>query len=77
MYSASRREREQANGAREQWNKMMRENKGAEGTEKYELVPAVQDFCKTVDGFIYVVDASSDEPAGIVYIIILELILKC
>ncbi|KAL4236608.1 common myeloid progenitor cell proliferation [Mactra antiquata] len=63
MYSASKKERERSNGNRDEWNKLMRENKDAPENEKYELVPAVQDFCKTVDGFVYVVDSSVDSPA--------------
>ncbi|XP_053390204.1 F-box only protein 4-like [Mercenaria mercenaria] len=62
MYSASKREREQTNRDRNQGNRFMRLRKNAEGVENYELVPAVQDFCRTVDGFVYVVDATPSSP---------------
>lgn len=58
MYSTSKREREQVGGSRNDRHKLMRLKKSQEGEEKYELVPAVQEFCRTVDGFIFVVDAS-------------------
>ncbi|XP_060582950.1 F-box only protein 4-like [Ruditapes philippinarum] len=63
MYSASKREREQANRDRNHGNKFMRVKKNTEGEESYELLPNVQDFCRTVDGFIYVVDSSPSCPA--------------
>lgn len=63
MYSASKKEREAANRVRDQSHKWMQESKSENGESKYEVLPAVQDFCKTVDGFIYVVDASSDTPS--------------
>lgn len=62
MYSASKREREQASGDRNERNKLMRPNRSSDTNDKYELVPAVQDFCRTVDGFIYVVDATPSCP---------------
>ena len=64
MYSASKREREQANRDRNHGNRFMRVKKNKEGEESYELLPNVQDFCRTVDGFIYVVDSTPDCPAG-------------
>lgn len=64
MYSASKKEREQGNRDRNERNKMMRLNKDNEAEDKYELVPAVQDFCRTVDGFIYVADATPSSPEG-------------
>lgn len=63
LYSASRREREQvADQNRMQRNKLVKESKNSESGEKYELVPAVRDLCQTLDGFVYVVDASRDFP---------------
>ena len=62
MYSATQRDRESSNRDRDHTNRLMKENKGSTDINKFELVPAVQDFCKTVDGFIYVVDASADFP---------------
>ncbi|XP_052777320.1 F-box only protein 4-like [Mya arenaria] len=63
MYSASKKEREQSNRDRSHKHRMMRERRDSDGNERFELVPAVQDFCKTVDGFIYVVDATEEAPA--------------
>ena len=65
LYSASKREREQrVDQDRMQRNKLVKENKNSESGEKYELVPAVRDLCQTLDGFVYVVDASKDSPSG-------------
>ena len=65
LYSASRREREQrADQDRMQRNKLVKESKDADSTEKYELVPAVRDLCQTLDGFVYVIDASRDSPSS-------------
>ena len=65
LYSASRREREQqADQDRMQRNKLVKESKDSDSGEKYELVPAVRDLCQTLDGFVYVVDASKDSPSG-------------
>ena len=65
LYSASRREREQRTDQdRMQRNKLVKESKDADSGEKYELVPAVRDLCQTLDGFVYVVDASRDSPSS-------------
>lgn len=63
MYSSSKKDREATNRNRDQGHRWLKESKGEEENNKYELLPAVQDFCKTVDGFIYVVSASTDSPA--------------
>ena len=62
LYSASKKEREQTNRDRSQNHRMLRERQDEEGS--FELVQAVQDFCKTVDGFVYVVDSTASAPAG-------------
>ena len=65
LYSASRREREKRTDQdRMQRNKLVKESAESESGEKYELVPAVRDLCQTLDGFVYVVDASKDSPSG-------------
>ena len=65
LYSTTKKEREQAgNQNRIQRSKLIKENQNKDAEEKYELVPAVRDLCRTLDGFVYVVDASADFPAG-------------
>ena len=65
LYSAAKRERElNANLDRMMRNKLVQANEDEDSKEKYELVPSVRDLCKTLDGFVYVVDASSQSPAG-------------
>ncbi|XP_052255798.1 F-box only protein 4-like isoform X1 [Dreissena polymorpha] len=61
LYSNTEKEREKVYNVRQ--HKMMRVKEDASGNDKYEMMPAVQDFCETVDGFIYVVDASAECPA--------------
>ena len=66
LYSASKSEREQhADRDRMQRNKLVKENQDKDSEEKYELVPAVRDLCRTLDGFVYVVNASAESPAGL------------
>ncbi|WAR23598.1 FBX4-like protein [Mya arenaria] len=47
MYSASKKEREQSNRDRSHKHRMMRERRDSDGNERFELVPAVQDFLET------------------------------
>lgn len=62
MYSAAKKEREASNRDRNHSHRWMKVNKDEANGNKHELLPAVQDFCKTVDGFIYVADATADFP---------------
>ena len=64
LYSSSKKDRENVNRDRNKHNRLIRESREPEGLVKYDLVPAVQDFCQVLDGFVYVVDASQDQPAG-------------
>lgn len=64
LYSASREERErQSHQNRMSRNRMVHQqphHEGEEGTETtYELLPALQQLCHTLNAFIFVVDASS------------------
>lgn len=64
LYSASQNVREKQGRDRNHGNQLIHEFKNTDSkTEKYELLAAVQDFCRTVDGFVYVVDASKDSSA--------------
>lgn len=63
LYSATRKEREQENFNRAQQNHLLKAQQDQDGSTEFELNPAVRDFCQTLDGFIYVVDASADAPA--------------
>jgi hypothetical protein len=40
-------------------NNLIQVKKDEEGEETVELKPAVRDFCRTVDAFVYVVDSTS------------------
>ncbi|XP_076463066.1 F-box only protein 4-like [Babylonia areolata] len=62
LYSASRREREnQPQENRMSWNRMLNQQhqqESGEGEVTYELQPALQQLCHTLNAFIFVVDAS-------------------
>lgn len=59
LYSASKQQRTQKSWNRMTGNNLIQVNKDAEGEDSVELKPAVRDFCRTVDAFVYVVDATS------------------
>ncbi|KAK3592045.1 hypothetical protein CHS0354_019300 [Potamilus streckersoni] len=61
LYSATKKEREGSRHDRMQHNKLVRHNaQEEEGKEKYNLLPAIRDLCRTLDGFVFVVDASQE-----------------
>lgn len=57
LYSASKKDRLERRN-RLQNNSLLEVRTANDGAETLELTPAVRDFCRTVDAFIYVVDAS-------------------
>ncbi|OWF40842.1 F-box only protein 4-like [Mizuhopecten yessoensis] len=59
LYSASKSVRQQPGWDRIQGNNLLQVSKQDVGQEGVELKPAVKDFCRTVDAFIYVVDSTS------------------
>lgn len=60
LYSASKQQRSQKSWNRVTGNNLIQVKKeGEEGEEIVELKPAVRDFCRTVDAFVYVVDSTS------------------
>ena len=67
LYTSNKKQRENIpQGERLRYNMMMQENveagDQAEQEPQYELKQAVKDLCRTLDGFIYVVDASTENP---------------
>jgi len=64
LYSASKQEREnRGDQNRLNQNKMLQGmgSMGADGKPEYELTPQLKDFCKTLDAFICVIDASETQ----------------
>ena len=59
LYSASKQQRSQKSWNRVTGNNLIQVKKDEEGEETVELKPAVRDFCRTVDAFVYVVDSTS------------------
>lgn len=67
LYSASKHEREnQHQQNRLARNRMLSQQQGAEASDAvtYELQPALQQLCHTLDAFVFVVDASESLEAG-------------
>jgi hypothetical protein len=72
LYTASRQERENQNRAQQQnrlsRNRMMNQQRNVEGDVDtgpvYELQPALQQLCHTLNAFIFVVDATSTKETG-------------
>lgn len=63
LYSASKKVRLERRN-RLQNNSLLEVRTDQDGVETVELKPAVRDFCRTVDAFIYVVDASQGNSFG-------------
>lgn len=61
LYSASKEQRTKKSWNRVTGNNLIKVQQGEEGEETVELKPAVRDFCRTVDAFIYVVDSTSKD----------------
>lgn len=59
LYSASKQQRTQKLWNRVEGNNLIQVNKDEEGETTVELKPAVRDFCRTVDAFVFVVDGTS------------------
>ena len=67
LYSSSKQEREnQPSQDRLSRNRMLNQQRSSQGEEEvtYELQPALQQLCHTLNGFIFVVDASSTKQSG-------------
>ena len=61
LYSASKQQRTQKSWDRMTGNNLIQVKKDEEGETMVELKPAVRDFCRTVDAFVFVVDSTSIE----------------
>ncbi|XP_077981102.1 F-box only protein 4-like isoform X2 [Glandiceps talaboti] len=62
LYSASKRERENRNHVnRAERNKLLVE---ASDQGKYEVQDSIRELCKTIDGFIYIVESTKDGNLG-------------
>ena len=67
LYSSSKQEREnQPDRDRLARNRMLNQQRSSQGEEavSYELQPALQQLCHTLNGFIFVVDASGTKQSG-------------
>ncbi|KAL5016647.1 hypothetical protein ScPMuIL_006236 [Solemya velum] len=64
LYSAVKKERQKPNRDRAQGNQLMHVNSDKSSSEKFELMSAVRDLCRTLDAFIFVVDASLENNNG-------------
>lgn len=64
LYSAVKKERQKPIRDRVQGNRLMQVNSDKTSPEKFELISAVRDLCRTLDAFVFVVDASLENNNG-------------
>ena len=80
LYSSTRQERENRTGAdRLATNRMLNQQQQNEGEEEatYELQPALQQLCHTLNAFIFVVDASGSKESGEYHLCMIPLHCGC
>lgn len=64
LYTASRQVRQQRGRDRLQVNSLVQQQQDEDGHLITTLKPAVKDFCRIVDAFVYVIDATKTANAG-------------